>query len=347
MHRPHVENFTCAGRIPQKRIIIAAKARTGSTFFGELFNQNRRIFYVFEPLFVTLDMLAKDGISEFYRQQMSVEILNNLVNCDFLTYLVYEFQNWVFATAYSKAINAICELKGDCQDLGVAYLKMKCEEYDTMVIKTIRVEDMSTLFPNNSKDRCLDLHGILYVRDPRAVALSRKRFQFHHMAYESLQGIEIDEGSVINEKKAEMLQHVQYYCKWVSRNTAFVKKAPKLVREKLTILRYEDLVANVTHKTLELYNTFGLEVSQDVFNWIEENTNASSEQDMAGIGTMITKRNSSAVAQAWRSKLSMDEVRLVQETCGDVMDHLGYTLIKNEKELSDLSIQLVKPFSLG
>ena len=66
-------------------IIIMAQWRFGSSVFGELFNQNSDLFYLFEPLYTT-KLRKQKGIGLFTpesRQNMSRNILRKLSRCQF------------------------------------------------------------------------------------------------------------------------------------------------------------------------------------------------------------------------------------------------------------------------
>ncbi|XP_077985258.1 carbohydrate sulfotransferase 1-like [Glandiceps talaboti] len=343
--QPSVIDLMCGGKKPGKRILIAAKARTGSTFIGQFFNQNPNILYLFEPLRVIPDMVKRDAVSEIYRSPMGAELVRNLCNCDFLTYYAYQIQRWGLAVFESRALQIICDSRRKCPDVDVQYLKEKCHSYDTMVFKSIRVDDISSMFPL-LKDPCFDLNVVFLVRDPRAVASSRKHFKFHTRSYKSLLSLKLvkEAGDTTTELHPA---NIHDYCKWLSRNVAMIIGAPKWAKEKITVLRYEDVVTNVTQKAFDIYNYFGLKMTGEVTHWIDENTHVRDKQAKDARGSMDTKRNSSSAAQAWRSDLRIDDVMLVQDACGRVMEQLDYKVIDSEDELTDLSTSLTKPLSLN
>ncbi|XP_070551224.1 carbohydrate sulfotransferase 3-like [Ptychodera flava] len=328
----------CPTSTPRKLVLFAAKARTGSTFIGELFNQNPNVFYLFEPLRVIPDMVKMDAIPETYRGDMSAELVNSFYHCDFLTYFAYEIQRWGLAIYESKALQKICRSRRQCKDVPISRLKQECSNYDVMVIKSIRVDDLGYIVPLLERE-CFDLQVVLLVRDPRAVASSRKHFKFHYSSYRTLQELGI--ARPVNDKTTELHpSNVHDYCGWLERNIAVLENVTARARSRITVLRYEDVVANVTQKALDLHELFGVTPTDDVLRWISDNTRSKEEVTR---GSMITKRNSTKTAQAWRSDLRIHDVELVQGACGDVIQKLGYKLIDRESELTDMSTLLLNP----
>ncbi|XP_070549680.1 carbohydrate sulfotransferase 1-like [Ptychodera flava] len=240
---------------PRKHVLFIAKARTGSTFIGELFNQNPNVFYLFEPLRVVPDMVKIDAIPEMYRGDMSAELLNSFYHCDFLTYYVYQIQ--------------------------------RSEPSDA-----------------DAAQDCFDFKVVLLARDPRAVASSRKYFKHRKRVHETLYKLGI--AKPLNDTSTQLHpDNVHDYCKWLGRNLAVFRNAQWRARRQIVVLRYEDVVTNVTQKGLELYETFGIKATEKVLKWIDDNTQS---KEKAKRGSMQTKRNSTSTALAWRSDLSMDDV---------------------------------------
>ncbi|XP_070552176.1 carbohydrate sulfotransferase 3-like [Ptychodera flava] len=320
---------------------LRRQARTGSTFIGELFNQNPNVFYLFEPLRVVPDMVKMDAIPETYSGDMSAELLNSFYHCDFLTYYVYHIPRWYLAVCESNAMQKICKRYKRCTNVSISDLKEECLKYEVMVIKSIRVEDLNYLMPMLQHE-CFDFKVVLLARDPRAVASSRKYFKFRNRTNKTLNELGI--AKPLNDTTTRLHpENVHDYCKWLGRNLAVLRNAPSRARRRIVVLRYDHVVANVTQKALELYKIFGSRVTENVLKWIADNTHSEEHVER---GSMATKRNSTSTALAWRSDLSMDDVKLVQSACNDVMQTLGYKLIKRESELINTSASLLNPLPL-
>ncbi|XP_070549792.1 carbohydrate sulfotransferase 1-like [Ptychodera flava] len=270
---------------------------------------------------------------------MSAELLHNFYRCDFLTHNAYHFR--LLNAARSKALQKICELQKNCKNVSISYIREECLKNEVMVIKSIRVEDLNYLMPMLHQD-CFDLKVVLLARDPRAVASSRKYFKFINPLHKTL--YELGIAKPLNDTTTQLHpDNVHDYCKWLERNLAVFRNATSRTRRRIVVLRYEDVVTNVTQKALELYKTLGIKATENVLKWIADNTQS---KESAKRGSMQTKRNSTSTALAWRSDLSMDDVKLVQSACDDVMQTLGYKLIKRESELINTSASLLEPMLL-
>ncbi|XP_070549692.1 carbohydrate sulfotransferase 1-like [Ptychodera flava] len=207
-----------------------------------------------------------------------------------------------------------------------------------MVIKSIRVEDLNYLMPMLHQE-CFDFKVVLLARDPRAVASSRKYFKFINPKHKTLYELRI--AKPLNDTTTQLHpDNVHDYCKWLERNLAVFRNAQSRARRRIIMLRYEDVVTNVTQKALELYETFGIKATENVLKWIDDNTQSKGN---AKRGSHDMKRNSTSTALAWRSDLSIDDVKMVQSACNDVMHALGYKLIKRESELINTSASLLEP----
>ncbi|KAI3370797.1 hypothetical protein L3Q82_007333 [Scortum barcoo] len=187
---------------PRKHILLFATTRSGSSFTGQLLNQHRGIFYVFEPLYHvqqaftnsssrlrrTLDRRALLGA---YR-----DLLLNLYTCDlhFMeNYIRPEPQDHVtnsfFRRSSSHALCSapVCLEGGDaassdppdeswcpkkCGALNLTLASMSCLSRGHVAIKTVRVPEVGDL-RTLTEDPRLDLKIIHLVRDPRAILASR------------------------------------------------------------------------------------------------------------------------------------------------------------------------------
>ena len=76
-----------------KQILLVTHMRSGSTFLGEMFNQNPEVFYWFEPLAALFDMFHKGGKSRnwFHHDDLTPRLDTVTVNkpFDYLIVLVW------------------------------------------------------------------------------------------------------------------------------------------------------------------------------------------------------------------------------------------------------------------
>lgn len=93
-------------------------------------------------------------------------------------------------------------------------------------------------------------------------------------------------------------------------------------------------------KTRELYRFLGLVLDQGVETWITNNTRGS--RDPSSQQKFTTVRDSAAIAESWRLKLSFHMVASTQAACQPLLELLGYRLVLHPRELRNLSLSLVE-----
>ncbi len=90
-----------------------------------------------------------------------------------------------------------------------------------------------------------------------------------------------------------------------------------------------------------MYKFLTIRLHQDVLHWISNNTKS---QTARSRNVYTTVRNSSAVINAWRSRLPWDTAQIIQGQCAHVMQRLGYKLTESEKHYKNLTYSLVQDF---
>ena len=65
------------------KVVILTRKRSGSSFVGELLNQNPNLFYVFEPLGLLTRMALKNYMEDGVYDDLSIKMVNATFSCDF------------------------------------------------------------------------------------------------------------------------------------------------------------------------------------------------------------------------------------------------------------------------
>ncbi|XP_075538538.1 carbohydrate sulfotransferase 4-like isoform X5 [Dermacentor variabilis] len=86
-------------------------------------------------------------------------------------------------------------------------------------------------------------------------------------------------------------------------------------------IRFEDLAADPLNETMRVFGSLGLNYAPSVSKYIETHTVAAAAEMR---DAHSTKRNSKTVVHMWKTKLSMQKIREIETTCGDVLQRLGY-----------------------
>uniref|UniRef100_UPI0037E6FF7E carbohydrate sulfotransferase 6-like n=1 Tax=Semicossyphus pulcher TaxID=241346 RepID=UPI0037E6FF7E len=342
-------NFTPSnGKV---HILVISSWRSGSSFLGQVFNQHPSVFYLFEPAWHVWTRIPKLGAQML---QMAVrDLLRSVFQCDFSTMEAYLPQkpmvSSLFLWAVSRALCSppACPLtpRGNfsnpsrcfqaCNAPGLQGVQEACSTYSHVVLKVVRVLELESLYPL-FQDPSLDLRIIHLVRDPRAVMLSKLRTagNFH-----------IDDHIILEQRSipaAEVqYQVLQEVCRGHVRiNERAILKPPPFLEGRYKMVRYEDIAHNPLEEINEMYDFAGLEMTTQLKEWIYMLTSGKRENNHP---FEVSPRNATDVSQAWRSMLSHDKVKQVQEVCEGAMSLLGYRMVHSEGEQKNLDIDLLVP----
>ena len=88
----------------------------------------------------------------------------------------------------------------------------------------------------------------------------------------------------------------------------------------------------------KIYDFVGLEFVDEMRTWINLNTRADSSQRKTPYST---NRNSAATSEAWRTQLTLEQVKDVQKSCMNAMNYFGYIPVWNLKDLQNMNTSLV------
>ncbi|XP_006002851.1 carbohydrate sulfotransferase 2 [Latimeria chalumnae] len=344
--------------------------RSGSSFFGELFNQNPETFFLYEPMWhiwqrlypgdaISLQGAARDMLSSLYRCDLSVFQLYNSPGSKNITSL------GIFGAATNKVVcseplcsayrkdmvgmvdDKICK---KCPPQALSSLERECLKYNTIVVKGVRILDINVLAPL-MEDPSVNLKVIHLVRDPRAVANSRIKSR-HGLIRESLQIVRsrdpkarripfIDPNHKINKKDGSDYHAVgamEVICSTTTKILQTALKPPDWLKGKYMAVRYEDLVENPIKTLKQVYGFVNLSVSHDIEKFALNMTSGSSYSPKPFV---VSSRNATQAVSAWRTLLTYQQIKQVEEYCQQTMALLGYERVATPEEVKDLSKTLL------
>uniref|UniRef100_A0A8C4VA42 Sulfotransferase n=1 Tax=Falco tinnunculus TaxID=100819 RepID=A0A8C4VA42_FALTI len=317
--------------------------RSGSSFFGELFNQNPEVFFLYEPVWhVWQKLYPGDAVS---LQGAARDMLSSLYRCDLSVFQLYSTAGagknlttlGIFGAATNKVIcsSPLCpayrkEVVGmvddrvckKCPPQRLSRFQEECHKYRTLVIKGVRVFDLAVLAPL-MRDPTLDLKVIHLVRDPRAVASSRIKSR-HGLIRESLQVVRSRDPR-IHRIMAKTLQTALHPPDWLQGNYMAV--------------RYEDLVVEPIKTLRQVYGFVNLAVSPEMEKFA---LNMTSGPGYSSKPFVVSARNATQALSAWRTALSFQQIKQVEEYCHQPMALLGYERVGSPEEVKDLSRTLLR-----
>ncbi|CAN0426321.1 unnamed protein product [Lampetra planeri] len=352
---------TAATAAPKrKHILIFATTRSGSSFMGQLFNQNPEVFYLFEPLyhvqatFVDTGLRFRHAVDRRSLLGAYRDLLRNLFDCD-----LYFLENYIrpaprdheTARLFRRgASNALCSppVCGDtpttsssssaarclraCGPLNVTLATRACHARPHVAIKTVRIPEVRDL-RLMADDPRLDLKIVHLVRDPRAVLASRML-----TFTETFKAWKIWNATGRMPYRLDAGQ-ITATCDDFVRSARTGMSRPRWLRGRYLLVRYEDLARDPLGKAADIYRFAGIPMGKAVTGWVMSNTRGDNQ---LGRYKYSTSRDSAAAAEGWRLSLSYDIARYVQEACNDTLAQLGYRAVESADELRNLSISLVE-----
>ncbi|XP_069019475.1 carbohydrate sulfotransferase 1-like [Embiotoca jacksoni] len=346
-------------------ILILATTRSGSSFVGQLFNQNPEVFYLFEPLYhVQLALLPRLAQSRNLAERKVMlgaarDLLRSLYHCHLNSLESYiqprpakHSTDKLFRRGASRSLCSppVCELplgpkeqslvladEGECArkcgPLNVSLAADACRATRHAAIKTVRIPQISDLRALIEDPR-LNLKVVQLVRDPRGILASRiETFRDTYRLWRLWRAT--------GRRPHNLdLGQINTVCEDFLRSVSTGLARPPWLKGRYMLLRYEDLARFPLQKTRELYSFLGLVLNHNVEDWIINNTRGSS--DLSSRQKFTTVRDSAANAENWRVKLSFDMVVYTQTVCQPLLGLLGYKAVFRPRELRNLSHSLVE-----
>ena len=341
------------------RVIIIAHGRSGSSFFGGIFNAHPDFFFVYEPL-RPLKRIVNRALEEYI---VSVEyVVKAIYNCNFedngllkvmsrhdfrrasCRSLVsppfcstdYEHainfagnQNWKLCNGSisADALNKICHKHAN---IASKILLERIEPVDlSWILSIIGPPPSSTgsqpAVPAPSSPGSEDETAayVLYlVRDPRAMMFSRHRLGW----------VVPRERNEFAFKSGEVDEKVKEVCDMIELNLGAVLRYPNRIK----LVRYEELATNPEEVVRNLFQELHVSPSNEVFRWIYNKTHGP-----VNLSALSLSRNASASINDWRKYIPRKLLEITEMRCARVMKYLGYLPSNGSKEvLRDLRTSL-------
>lgn len=298
VHRPHKIDSI----INKTKILIVSEARSGSTFLGDLVQHMRPIetYYSFEPLIA----LPIDGYTDlladlFACRFESIEATSTHLEPIFWKIQYFRRNERLRMTVEQDQRDVFdTEEKRNLAWFNASLHQSLCEQAKVLVAKTIRLS-LGQWIPNTMS---VGPAKVVYlVRDPRAVMSSRLKLPWCY-----------DTPNCTDHRAL------------CAKMTANLDLLEKLDRPCSTVLvRYEDMIANISTLTNHLAHFLGLgPLTSSFHRWLTEHT----ERDDVLGDPHSTYRDVSrlATSSTWHQELAPEAVREIEAVCGDVMARLGY-----------------------
>ena len=334
---PSFELSTEASSSDTKRwnVIILTHMSSGSTFTGNIFNLHPDVFYLYEPLHKLRRGVYgnewnpfNEATNDAYKSDFSA-LFRDVFDCGFregvtlkraippfvkrlkrLTYWRYSSPEFT-KEAVSNA----------CKDKKVTVAKVM----QTRLPRKIGIQELQRVCnADPAKFDCLIIH---LVRDPRAMVSSLLGRKFFTKGTER----KLFTSRPLTTEAWELVkQHAEFMCSQVSNNINYVKENwLNWFRGRYKLIRFEDIVANITNTADELYKFVGLSMVESIYRWIVKGE----KPERTGGSTFKVSENNAKRSDHWRFDRDSSLVFLFEEACAPLMKLTGYIFVNGSEYL--------------
>lgn len=310
----------------QISVAIAAYMRTGSTFFGEAFNNHADVFYIDEPLhFASKNDKTKKLLAGVRNLPKTTVALQGLLSCDYKdldTVIRYSCNPLLdrgfrrckalhtFLNCTRRYNDVVVVAKCPVQTLHSATIQNICRQHKIVVGKVLwaKLKQISLLL-----DKMPNLRVIHLIRDPRGIAnsmiqswagpkyASRLAYYANTLCYDMLTQYKYGESVLKNGKYASRYMQV----------------------------RYEDLASDPRTVFAKVYDFIGHHMDENVARYIDSHTHGTSMLHRRKHDLFTYRENSTKTAEAWKKELGSHSIQTIEanRNCREFLQIVGYKLV--------------------
>ena len=299
-----------------QNIMITSVPNSGEVFLGELFNQHRDVFYLFEP-FHSLKYYRENRPPEVYTSMLQ-NFLKQICSCDFSHSNFYtEFLSRHYRALVHRLASRTLSSPPLCPEFiyGRSYnirhcsylrpptLTAICKLHDYTVVKTTQLVDLERLTEHDGDARN-PFRVVEVVRDPRAVLHTQLR-----------ESGNVSESLLINEARK--------VCRQQLRNRRYLGNPENKQMQRHIMVKYEDLVSSTSQVFEDLCTWLGIPHSTHLSSWL----NGVLKNGFTWPISMkrITLNLTRSISE-WQRGLEAWQIRLIEQECYTAMKILGYKL---------------------
>ncbi len=282
--------------IPRK-VLIISRGRSGSSFLGDLFNQNKDTFYLFEPLFWAIIDLEGYATKTF-------EVLNDLYNCKFTDKIYLDFL--LKSKSFRKKSKKLETFPAQCPRISKSsqrcltnILKSSCLGASSLIAKVLthRLPQGGLWGIRKILDANKNLRIVHLLRDPRRVISSMKRAGWF--------------------RGNDFVTKVKHVCFPIWENIKHVLNESVYYKDRYKVLVFSDMMLDPSSTVVDLYDFLKMGPVPDyVFSWIKQNTMVSVQVSKSK-STYKTSRNSTEVLNRKVGFTEFNEM-IIDKYCGNV-----------------------------
>ncbi|KAF7490204.1 Carbohydrate sulfotransferase 1 [Sarcoptes scabiei] len=302
-----IKKFPLYEREKQTRILLISYFRSGSSFIGDLLQQNWKSFYTFEPLhYMTRQTrIGDNNLTE------AINLIDDIYRCDFKTNSSYI--HWLesnqFLIRWNHFFWNICKLLSTNMCFDDFLMKQVCIRSKYNLIKTVRlkIRHIESLLQRLSDNQIENLKIIYLVRDPRGIYNSRKTMDW------------------CNNDDCRNLTNI---CSEIREDLNEFERIKSKLKNDLILLRYEDISKDPSKQSERLFSEINVEFSPRIRQFLRTHTKSYKEtkKDEKKNPYSTYRADSGVTATQWTKELNSSEIDFARTVCKDVLERLNYNL---------------------
>lgn len=296
-------------------VILVTGFRTGSTFLGELLNQNNEFLYLFEPFHQSqMRNLAASGKLDGVTSQSSLleqrtAFLHQLIeDCKIEAPMFASMAEGM--KCGTPEVNIERFGSPECTKGQPNRWANTCRRKDSVALKLIRLQRIAhlDLVPGISEANIKIIH---LIRDPRGTMNSRLGFGTFYL--DDIENLKV---RPLTPEKMEIAAANLCDREW--ENLEFSENLPDYLKGRYMRMTHDEMSLMPIESAEKVYKFLGKEMPGTMNDFLVQHTTHQEK------GVLGTSKDSKAVLEKWKSKLDLDIVRAIERKCKKVMDFMGY-----------------------
>ena len=127
-------------------------------------------------------------------------------------------------------------------------------------------------------------------------------------------------------------QNAQMICSLITGNLDYVHSEwSNWFTGRYILVRYEDAISNMSRAVNDMYKYIGLDMVESISNWLKGVPPPG--QSTSRLRAMVISNADVTTIDKWRSLQSSSLVSLFEETCGPLMEAMGYIFVNGSETL--------------
>ncbi|OWF41965.1 Carbohydrate sulfotransferase 1 [Mizuhopecten yessoensis] len=308
-------------------VLLVGYLRGGTTFAGKILGLRQGNFYIYEP-FHNLSTWGyfkpgyhcsmNDERCNKYNgtDRLVLDVLRGIYHCDKM-YLLHSLQMWqvLKGRGYDDDLKnpMWMEYFPECHGEVEGCVEKCVSQCSNSIARVSKVPRLSVSLAAQLLHSEPNLKIIHLLRDPRAIMNSR-----HSLKWATAPGVSL---SLCKKMKEDYL------------NSDIIRK---VFPGKVLTVFYEDLVTNPLETVRTMYDFAGYDFDEKESFRLNKITGMTTNDAQMSSG----KRTSLQIATAWRTKINLSTVDVINQGCNDLYSLVGYPPLRNEIDLRNSSIPL-------